>query len=172
MQKITVSALLSLVMMPITPLQAHEPAGCSKPGPVPEELSGWDRQKPLAAARTGADAQGAMLVPGEAVKARLSRVSDVRLVVKPQKAGAADSYAGLIAFSIQQPGSYRVATGANLWIDVVRDGVALQSSSHGHGPACSPVSKTVDFELPAGRYLLQLANGQSADLAVMIQRLP
>jgi len=60
------------------------------------------------------------------------------------------------AFTITQAGRYRVALDQPGWIDIVREGEALTSVAHGHGPKCTTIRKIVDFDFIAGAYTLKL----------------
>jgi hypothetical protein len=57
-------------------------------------------------------------------------------------------------------------------VDVIREGAAVPSVAHGHGPACTGIRKMVDFDLASGAYTLQLAGNASATLPLMLVRLP
>ena len=50
---------------------------------------------------------------------------------------------------------------------MIANGAALPSVHHGHGPACTPIRKLVDWDLKPGRYLLQLT-GEPATVQVQI----
>ena len=67
-----------------------------------------------------------------------------------------------------RPGTYRVALGAGAWVDMLRDGKAIASTAHGHGPACSGIRKIVDFPLTPGSYVLQLAGSPDANIPVLV----
>ncbi len=140
---------------------------------LPPELEGWATRTPLAAA---SDAQGlaqAMLEPGSAVDAQLVSTSAITYPVRPEKPGGSVSFGGLFAFTVAQPGTYRIGIGSGAWIDVVGpDGAVVESTAHGHGPECSGISKMVDFPLEAGSYILQIAANGENRLPVMVARLP
>ena len=92
--------------------------------------------------------------------------------LRPEHPGGTVSYGGLLHFTVEQPGTYRVAIGSAAWIDVVQDGHAVESSAHGPGPACSGIRKMVDFPLAAGSYLLEIAGNGTAALPVLVTRQP
>lgn len=95
----------------------------------------------------------------------------MRYVVPPEKPGKPATHGGLASFTVATPGTYRVALGAGAWVDVVRDGKAVASVAHGHGPACSTIRKMVDFRLTPGRYLLQIAGNADPVIPVMVAAL-
>lgn len=146
------------------------PDACTAVAPPPAEMSGWASPRPLDAGRTAERAT--MLTPGVAISARLPSTRDVRYAVRPEKPGGSVSYGGVFAFTVATPGRYRVALGSGAWIDVLANGKPTTSVAHGHGPACTGIRKMVDFDLTAGRYVLQVAGNGTADLPLMVAKLP
>lgn len=67
-------------------------------------------------------------------------------------------FGGLFMLTIDSAGTYAVGIDQDAWINMVRDGQALKSSAHAHGPACSTLHKTVDYALIPGHYSLKLSN--------------
>ncbi|MDJ0277600.1 homogentisate 1,2-dioxygenase [Sphingomonas sp. 2R-10] len=141
-------------------------APCPAVAPPPVELAGWATPRPIDAARD------TVLTPGVAVRAKLVAQSTLRFAVPPHKPGDAAARGGIFRFVTTQPGRYRVALGSGAWIDVVDGGRALASVGHGHGPACSGIRKMVDFDLPAGTHVVQIAGSREAVLTMMVVRLP
>lgn len=139
---------------------------------LPPELAGWSERAVVPVAKDAKGVKKAVLSVGKAVDARLLRTSDVRYGLRPEKPGGSVSYGGLFGFAVKEAGTYRVALGSGAWIDVVKDGKAVASTNHGHGPDCSGVRKMVDFPLEPGRYVLQLAANGAETLPVMVARLP
>lgn len=145
---------------------------CSATTPaLPPELAGWSSSAPATAAASDSAAARASLSVGQAAQLRLMPTTAVRYALPPEKPGTPTSHGGLASFAVAKPGTYRVALGAGAWIDVVRDGKALASVAHGHGPTCSGVRKMVDFKLMPGRYLLQVAGNADPVIPVMIAAL-
>lgn len=145
---------------------------CSATTPaLPPELAGWSSNVPRTAAASESTAARASLSVGQAAQLRLMPTTAVRYALPPEKPGTPTSHGGLASFTVAKPGTYRVALGAAAWIDVVRDGKALASVAHGHGPACSGVRKMVNFKLTPGRYLLQVAGNADPVIPVMIAAL-
>jgi len=161
------NALFAAMLMQAT-AAAH--TTCPAIAPPPAELSGWTSPRPLAAGRTATRATE--LTPGAAVAARLPSTRDVRYVVRPEKPGGSVSHGGLFTFTVTAPGRYRVALGSGAWIDVLANGKPATSVAHGHGPDCTGIRKMVDFDLGAGRYILQVAGNGSANLPLMVAKLP
>ena len=95
----------------------------------------------------------------------------VSLPVALRKPDAPATFAGLFAFTVPTAGRYRVALGAGAWIEVARDGKAVASAAHAHGPACTPVRKMVDFDLQPGTYLLQVSGSTAPRLHLLVAHL-
>ena len=108
---------------------------------------------------------------GSFARAMLLPAASVTLPVAPGKPAAAGTSSGVFAFEAPAAGRYRVALGAPAWLDVVRGGKALTSVTHGHGPACTGIRKTVDFDLKPGRHLLQIVGSPTPGIDLMVVRL-
>jgi hypothetical protein len=139
---------------------------------IPAELAGWTDKTPLSAASVAADLSSSSLTPGKAFLAALPATPSVTYVVAPEKPGDPASHGGLFDLTIPTTGTYVVALGAGAWVDVLRDGASVRSSSHGHGPACSTVRKIVAFELQPGRHVVQIVGSVPAALPIMVARRP
>lgn len=137
-------------------------ATCPVAAPLPRALAGWANPTPL---------NGDALSIGTAARVTLRPVDAIRFAVPPERPPAPGSLAGQFTVQIAAAGVYRVALNAGLWVDVVREGRAVASSAHGHGPDCSGVRKMVDFTLSPGRYVLQLSGGRSAQAIAMVTRI-
>lgn len=147
----------------------HDHAACTAPAALPADLAGWSAaHRPLKAAVKAGGVGKALLVPGMAFDAVLAPTSKVQYAIEPGKPGGSVSFGGLFAFDIAEPGRYRVAQNGRSWVDVIVAGKAVASAAHGHGPECSGVTKMVEYDLPAGRHLLQIAANGEAALTVMV----
>ncbi|MDT8872835.1 hypothetical protein RAA17_21465 [Komagataeibacter rhaeticus] len=62
--------------------------------------------------------------------------------------------------------------GAKAWLEVVRGGETTESVHHQHGPACSGIGKMVDFQLPAGRSVIELSAAGSPEIEIMVVAVP
>lgn len=155
-----------------SPAAASAPACPAIAAPPPAELPGWTDTQPAMAAADPVSAGKVGIAEGRAVEAGLAKSAGLRFAAQPEKAGASDSYGGLLTFTAKTSGTYRVALGSAAWVDVVRDGKAVASSAHGHGPACSGVRKMVDFPLSAGEYLIQIAGSATPTIRLLAVRLP
>jgi hypothetical protein len=167
----TVALLLPLLLG--SAALAEEPtAACTAPVAPTGELAPWSSPAALNAAKDAGSLRAANLPVGQAVRVTLLSTPEVKFPLRPEKPGGSVSYGGLIAVDIAQAGTYRVALGSGAWIDMVKQGKAVASVAHGHGPDCSGVRKMVDFVLTPGRYTLQLGANADAQITVLVARLP
>jgi hypothetical protein len=96
----------------------------------------------------------------------------IAYAVRPAKPGGSVSYGGIVRFTVQQAGTWRVALGSGAWIDVIKGKKVIASTAHGHGPDCSGIRKMVDYRLQPGRYILQIAANGDETLPVLVTHLP
>ncbi|MDR3506339.1 MAG: homogentisate 1,2-dioxygenase [Caulobacteraceae bacterium] len=139
---------------------------------LPPEFSAWAHKSDLAAAKGPADLPRASLVPGQAVTLTLTPTPRVTYLAQPEKPGGSVSHGGLASLTIDRAGSYRIALDGGAWIDLLKDGKALVSTGHGHGPDCSGIRKIVDFDLAPGLYVLQISANAGPTLAVLVTPRP
>ncbi|TCM20452.1 hypothetical protein EDF56_102113 [Novosphingobium sp. PhB165] len=150
-----------------------DPIACpSTPVALPPELSAWNSRTTLVAAGDAHGLTAARLEVGKAVDGGLRATPEVHFALRPEKPGGSVSFGGIFAFTITEPGKYRVALGSAAWIDVVKGGAAVSSIAHGHGPDCSGIRKMVDFTLEPGDYQLQISANPESRLPLLIARLP
>lgn len=149
-----------------------EPVCPADAAPPSAPLAGWAHRTALTAVADPDGLAGAAIRPGMAVDLALLPTPDVRYPLRSQNPGGSVSHGGLVGFAVETAGTYRVALGGAAWIDVVRDGAAVASIGHGHGPACSGIRKIVDFSLAPGRYVVQIAGSGSSQIALMIAHVP
>lgn len=140
--------------------QMAAPAPCATPAPPPPAFAGWEKRAPLA--------DGGTIAIGQS--AALALVSAPRFAIAPGHAPATGTFGASLRFTVATAGTYRVAVGSAVWIDVVQAGVSLTSTAHDRGPACSPVRKIVDFRLAPGVYALQVSGSATPSVGVMIVR--
>ncbi len=147
------SYLLALGLISLcTPAMAQE--GCE---PVPAEWSAWSNTTPLLG----------QLQAGGRKEMTLAPVGSVKLAATPVKPPVTGMYAGTVAFDVARAGRARIALDQGAWIDVVKDGAIVKSTTHGHGPKCSGIRKIVDFDLTPGRYVVQIVNAPKDRIGVM-----
>jgi hypothetical protein len=134
---------------------------------LPPDLAAWSQRADLVAAAGLADLPKASLTPGRAVNAALHPTAAVAYVAAPGKP-AAGGQGGLFGLRIDRAGTYRVVLGAGGWIDMLKNGVAVASSAHSPGPACSSARKMVDFPLERGDYVLQVSASPEPTVAILV----
>lgn len=139
----------------IAALLLLQAAACTPAQVAKDTPAGW--ASPADAANGGA------LAIGRA--ATVALVTGARPAVAPGKPGAASASLG---FVVPRAGRWRVSLDSGVWVDVVRDGRAVASAAHGHGAACGGVRKRVEFELGAGRYVLQLSGAAGVRVRAMV----
>jgi hypothetical protein len=71
---------------------------------------------------------------------------------------------------ITEAGTYGVAIDQAAWIDVARDGASLHPNGNAHGPPCSSIRRTVDFQLQPGRYTITLSRTQTPTIRLLVVR--
>lgn len=134
----------------------------------PADMAAWAAPLPATLTMARAPASVPALVPGVAVDLILGAEAGMRFASPPGKPGTADSFAGLVALEVTRAGVWRVALGKAAWVDVVRDGVSVASTGHGHGPACTGIRKIVDFPLQPGRYVIQLSAAPADRITALV----
>ena len=152
--------------------QNAQPACAETDKSLPAEMAGWLKKTDVGAAARTADLANGQLPVGQAVTATLHHMPEVTFAIPPEKPSDASGFGGLLALTIKDAGTYRVAVGTGAWIDVVKDGKATPTSAHGHGPDCSTIRKVVDFPLQPGRYVVQISAKTDPSIALMVWRQP
>lgn len=172
-------AFAALLATSFTPAFGQQSSGKSveaacpaTPAPLPAEFAAWRDRAPIAAATGAEDLGKATLSAGKGANVTLQPTARINWPVRPERPGDEASHGGLLGFTIGQPGTYRVALGAGAWIDVVRDGQVIASTTHAHGAPCTGIRKTVDFPLAPGAYVLEIAGNEKPEIPVLLVRLP
>lgn len=176
MTKTLVFLLAAMAAMPAAgqdaPMASAAAPVCPRDAePVPATMASWADRKALTAALDEASLGSAVLAPGVAVDLALASTPAVSYVLRPSHPGGSVSHGGMLTFTVDSAGTYRVAIGSGAWIDVVANKTSLESVAHGHGPNCSGIRKMVDFALQPGAYVLQIAGNGTATLPVLIAKL-
>jgi hypothetical protein len=139
--------------MPSPPLVACTPAGMAAAAPV-----GWNA--PVVAR------SGATIATGRAASLALEPAGRVGFAMPPARAAPVGAVVSVV---VPRAGHWRVSLDAPVWIDMVgANRKAAVSINHAHGARCSGVAKIVDFDLPAGRYVLQLTGATARTVRVMV----
>jgi hypothetical protein len=167
--------IAAIAFLPISAMAQEEPqpTSCAQTDKaLPQEMAGWAEKADLTAAPDAAGLAKAELVIGLGENVTLLHTPQVTYPMQPLKPGGSVSYGGLLGLTIKQAGTYRIGLSSGAWIDVVKDETLVQSTGHGHGPACSTLRKIVDFPLEPGRYIIQVSANSDATLATMVWRQP
>lgn len=153
--------MLTIMLTFAAAAQPGSPAPCTPA--YPPALAAWPQAYPAP--------QG--FVIGHAVDLTAVPVATVRLAVRPSKP-LTGAYLASGTFTVATAGTYTVAAGGTtapvkpLWLDVAgADGKPLASVAHGHGAACTSITKAVDFVLKPGRYTF-LATGLTGATPVRV----
>ena len=110
------------------------------------------------------------LDPGSAATVKLSPQGELAYPVAPKPPHAPANFGAILSTDIDDAGVYHVALGAPGWIDVFKDGKALDSVGHRHGDAGSGIAKIVDFNLVPGHYIIALSGLAAGSVSVSIGR--
>lgn len=148
---------------------AAAPAACpATPAALPVAYAAWPNATALTAASDVPGLAMATIAPGAAEALTLHPQDSVRPALASPRGGKPGTFAGMVRLRVARAGLYHVALGGPAWIDLVRDGKALASAGHGHGPACSGIRKIVDFALEPGDYVIQLDSAPTAALTMLV----
>ncbi|MFD1612118.1 hypothetical protein ACFSCW_09930 [Sphingomonas tabacisoli] len=129
-------------------------AGISSPAwatdcPNPQ---GWAKPERHLAARSPDMKFG--LKPGGTAQIGLLDQNQVKFAVgKATRKG----YAGLAALDVAKAGTLEIVLDNKTFVDLVRDGKALDLASEPKGHGCPGVQKALDFKVTPGRYVVQLS---------------
>lgn len=156
---------LSVIAASLPAVAWADEAQCTAPA---DELAPWASPAPLNSANTVTQLPEAQIIAGQAIELGLHPVGAVKFPVVPGKPGG---NGGLVELTIAEAGTYRVALGTGAWIDLVRDGKAVESTAHGHGSICG-VRKLVEFPLQPGKYVLALSANLEMRSQVLVAKKP
>jgi molybdate transport system substrate-binding protein len=149
------------------------PRGCDAlPWPMEREVALFSTAgTPVTA---GTDTKKAPTIAADAlVVATLRPRAAVAFARPPEKPrGDAATYAGLLTFRPDRPGTYRVTLSAPAWIDAVSAGAIEKSSRFAGMLACASIHKSVEYVLgTAGPVTLQFSGSPEATLRVAVTRI-
>lgn len=116
------------------------------------------------------------LRPGKLYELSLSPQDQVHFALSPGKKALADgAYAGLADLRVPAAGLYRISLDTPFWIDVVADGKLLAAQNFTGNHQCRrprSLRKLVEFQLPAGKVLVQLSGGPWKQVRVAVTPSP
>lgn len=164
--------IIAISLAAALPVVAHAaPAApaCPTAPVLPPELAGWSRNASSRTIYAYGDDLGADWLPLGAARTALPlhRFESLRYGVAPEHKPDVHKFGGMIPIEVKRAGRLIVALDVGAWIDLIRDGAAVKSVAHGHGPACSGIRKMVEYDVAQGRYQLQIVNAPTASIHAM-----
>lgn len=167
--RLRIIAIMLAAALPALASAAPAAPSCPVTPVLPPELSGWARDASSKTIYAYGDDLGADWSPLGAARTALPlhKFESLRYGVAPERKPDVYKFGGMIPIEVKKAGRLIVALDAGAWIDLVRDGVAMKSTTHGHGPACSGIRKMVEFDVTQGRYQLQIVNAPTASIHAM-----
>jgi len=146
-------------------------AQCATDASLPAAYAAWPDARSIATATDATGLGSTAFAVGEAVDITLHPDGEVAYLTLPKGEGEASSFGGMASFEVAQPGTYRVALGESVWVDVVRDGKPAEAIAFGRGEDCSPVRKRVEFALTPGPHVLEISGSTTTGMRLMVIRL-
>ncbi|HEX2842845.1 hypothetical protein [Hyphomicrobium sp.] len=138
--------------------------------PLATELS-W-----MKASDSEATASGATLPKpptDKAIALKLLPASQVSLSAKPTSTPQpddAEKFAGVVTFEAPTaPGHYQVTISTHAWIDVVQNGVPLETTGHTGAKNCDSIRKSVRFEIGSGPFSIQINSAPTDTIKIAIR---
>jgi len=134
--------------------------------PTPPAASGAS----VTSATASPELEPARLALEQAATVTLHPVGEVRFARAPGRRLDVSSYGGMLAVDVREAGPYQVSLSAGAWIDVLKDGAEVASTTHEHGAECSGMAKMVSFVLQPGRHVIQLSGNKQDSIMVRVTR--
>ena len=146
MRKLIAAALIAGTTSPAWAADCPAPADWAKP------------ERHLAAR---APAMKFALMPGTSYQIALLPPEQVKFAVGSV---TRKGFAGLAAVDVVKAGTLRLLVSNRTYVDLVRDGKALDLTGEPAHPDCPGVRKALDFTVKPGRYLIQLSGSQDSTI--------
>jgi hypothetical protein len=124
----------------------------------------------LTSATASPELEPARLLLEQAAIVTLHPVGEVRFVRPPDRRLDVSSFGGMLAVDVREAATYQVSLSAGAWIDVLKDGAEVASTTHEHGAECSGMAKMVSFVLQPGRHVIQLSGNKDDTIKVTVVR--
>jgi hypothetical protein len=160
-------AVAVLLVALATPALADEPRGCDKfKWPLETERAALTSHEKLAP-QAGAELDRTSPV---AIAVALAPLKDAKLAIAPERAPKnADGFAGALSFAAAaDAGKYKVTLSDAGWIDVIQNEHALKPTAFTGALDCPGVRKSVEFELGAEPFVLQLSDVAAPTISVVL----
>lgn len=109
---------------------------------------------------------------GKAASVVLAAQAGVEFVAAPGRVTLDEGgYAGIVAVMVPKDGRYRVSLTNGSWIDVIAGKTVLESAAFAGRAECRPLRKLVEYELEAGRHLMQISGATDETIGVVVTAL-
>jgi hypothetical protein len=152
-------------------MPAQHPVGCGAYDiEIATELNLLDEPGEDITASASGSEPGPMLDPAQTYRVTLVPQTGTKLLVAPRRHVLEEgAFAGMVSFKVPEPGTWRVSTSRETWIEVAGPSGALKSSRFQGREGCPQMRKFVEFPLEAGvTYTLQLSGGVDRDMKVLV----
>ena len=128
---------------------------------------------PDAGAWTNAERHRAARLPDLRFALKPGTVTGISLLPKDEVRFAVGDvtrtgYAGVAAVDVATAGTLQVLVSNRTFVDLVRDGKALELAGEPGHSDCPGAHKSLTFAVTPGRYLLQLSGSAERDIAIAI----
>ena len=146
---------------------AEEPSGCDK--------FKWNIDHARAALtapdRTKLDSGGELAaLPATVVTLALVAPADAKLPTPPERAPKDGTFAGFTKFpAVPKAGSYTISLSNGAWLDLVEDGHFLKPTAFSGATDCDGIRKTVECDLSASPFVLQISGARENSISLAIQ---
>jgi hypothetical protein len=164
------SLAVALLALSVLPASAQEPRGCDKfKWPI-----GAGQAALTATERQSASGDSYDRTSTAAIEMPLAPLAEAKLAMPPERAPKkSDSSAGAVAFAaVENAGRYRVALSAAGWIDIIQDGKYLTPTAFTGALDCQGVRKSVEFDLGAAGFTLQVSDVSDPKMLVVLTPAP
>ena len=160
--------LLALVWLGTAPAwAAEEPSGCDKfKWPIEHEraaLTAPDRIKLASGGELAA-------LPSTGIALGLLAPAEAKLPTPPERAPKDGTFAGFTKFpAVPKAGSYTISLSNGAWLDLVEDGHFLKPTAFSGATDCDGIRKTVECDLSASPFVLQISGARENSISLAIQ---
>jgi hypothetical protein len=163
--------LLTFAAEPVRPMKEMK-GGCENyKTPLAQEFKDWELG-PLTLA-TNEGKEGTLLPLNKRLKLLLQPTAAVKYAKVPAKDATKGSGA-VIPLRVASTGTYKVAAGARLWLEITKkNGAEVKAERFEMQTSCATIAKVLTFKLTGGEdYLLQLSGAPETSVDIMLSRQP
>jgi hypothetical protein len=109
-------------------------------------------------------------IPRKGLALELVPIQDVKFPADPEKPSTRGWGGFVVLPSPEKPGLYQITLSDNAWIDVVQGGARLASQAHTGRPDCTPLRKSVRFQLGSAPVTIQVSGVPSNALKIAVRK--